>query len=107
MNIVWSITKLECKAQDGPYADVVVTAHWSCDGTDGGFNARVYGDCVFPTPSSTFVPYADLTQDQILAWCWANGVEKAITEDVVIAQLNALTNPPVVALPLPWVTPAV
>lgn len=102
IDIAWNIEKLECKPQDGGYDNVVVTAHWECIGTEGNYKARTYGSCNFPAPSSNFIPYDQLTKDQILAWCWGNGVSQATIEDNVITQVNALTNPPVVSIALPW-----
>jgi hypothetical protein len=45
-----------------------------------------------------------LTQDQVLGWIWAGGVDKANTEAAVNLQIANLINPPVVQPPLPWVT---
>jgi hypothetical protein len=46
-----------------------------------------------------------LTQDQVLGWVWANGVDKDATEAAVEGQIEAQKNPPVVSPPLPWVSP--
>jgi hypothetical protein len=48
-----------------------------------------------------------LTQQQVLDWCYANGVDKSAIEANVTAQINNQINPPVVSLPLPWVPPLV
>ena len=56
-----------------------------------------------PTPASgTFTPYADLTQDQVLGWVWANGVDKDTTEAAVQSMIDNQINPPIVTPPLPW-----
>ena len=90
------------------YTEVVLTAGWRCTGVDGDYSASNYGSASFPLPAEggSFTPYADLTQDQVLGWCWENGVDKTTTEASVTAQVEALVNPPVVQPPLPWVTPA-
>jgi hypothetical protein len=49
-----------------------------------------------------FTPYADLTQDQVLGWVWANGVDKDATEAAVEQQIANAKNPPVVSPALPW-----
>jgi len=46
-----------------------------------------------------------LTQDQVLGWVWANGVDKTATEAAVQQQIDNQINPPVVSPPLPWVSP--
>jgi hypothetical protein len=65
----------------------------------------VYSTCSFPLPAEggAFTPYADLTQDQVLGWCWANGVNKDATEAAVQAQIDNQINPPTIQPPLPWV----
>ena len=102
--ITWSISVLDCLPQSAEGADYVVTAHWQCNGVDGDYNGSVYSTCSFPVVEGTsFTPYASLTQDQVLGWVWANGVDKTATEAAVEGQIEAQKNPPVVSPPLPWV----
>lgn len=101
--ITWNISQLDCKPIEGSLVDVVVTAHWQCVGVDGDFSASVYSTCTFPTPEGNFTPYDQLTLDQVLGWCWENGVDKAATEAAVQTQIDNQINPPVVNPPLPWV----
>lgn len=98
----WIIEQMQCIPQDGYMSDVVINVAWRCNGTDGTYNATVYSTCSVPAPSGTFTPYASLTQDQVLGWIWANGVDQAATEANLDTQIANLVNPPVVALPLPW-----
>ena len=71
--ITWIIEWMQCKPTEGSLTDVVITAGWRCNGTDGAYAATVYGTCSFPQPGDPFTPYADLTEQQVLGWCWANG----------------------------------
>ena len=101
--ITWTITAMDCYPQEGGNADVVFNVHWTCAGTDGTYSASVYSTCAVPAPTgSAFTPYANLTQDQVLGWIWADGVDKAVTEAAVQQQINNQINPPVVTPPLPW-----
>ena len=106
MTILWLIERLLVKPTEGTLTDVVITADWRCNGTDETYSGTCYGSCSFQPPSGSFTPYEDLTQDQVLDWCYANGVDKNAIEANVTAQINDQINPPVVALPLPWVPPA-
>ena len=98
----WVITALNCIPQTPEGADFVVTAHWTCNGTDGTYSSSVYSTCSVPGPGDPFTPYASLTQDQVLGWIWANGVDKDSAEAAVAQQIENQINPPIVTPPLPW-----
>ena len=106
ISINWIIKQLLVKRTEGSLSDVVVTANWSCRASDGTFSAVLTGCTEFAPPSGSFTPYADLTEAQVLDWCYANGVDKSAIEANVTAQIQNQINPPVVSLPLPWVPPA-
>ena len=103
MTILWLIERLLTKPVEGTLTDVVITADWRCNGSDETYSGTCYGSCSFAAPSGSFTPYADLTEAQVLDWCFANGVDQAAIEANVTAQINNQINPPVVALPLPWI----
>jgi hypothetical protein len=98
----WTVTAMDCYPQEGGNTDVVFNVHWTCSGTDGTFNGSVYSTCAVPGPGDPFTPYADLTQQQVIGWVWANGVDQAATEAAVQTQINNQANPPVVTPALPW-----
>jgi len=103
MTILWIIERLLVKPIEGSLTDVVITADWRCNGTDETYSGTCYGSCSFQPPSGSFTPYEDLTEQQVLDWCYANGVDKTAIEANVTQQINDQINPPVVTLPLPWV----
>ena len=105
MTILWLIERLLVKPAEGSLTDVVINADWRCNGSQDNYNGTCYGSCSFAPPSGSFTPYPDLTQDQVLDWCYANGVDQAAIEANVTAQIENQINPPVVSLPLPWVSP--
>ena len=99
----WTISQLDCKVSEGDLSDVCIVAHWQCSDTVDGISGSVYATCSLPSPDpESFTPYADLTQEQVLEWIWANGVDKDATEAAVLQQIENQKNPPVVAPPLPW-----
>ena len=103
MTILWIIERLLVKPTEGSLTDVVITADWRCNGTQDQYSGTCYGSCSFQPPSGEFTPYEDLTQEQVLNWCYANGVDQAAIEANVTQQIENQINPPVVTLPLPWV----
>lgn len=98
----WTVTNMDCYPQEDGHSDVVFNVHWTCSGVDGQYNGSVYSTCAVPLSQGTFTPYADLTQNQVLGWIWANGVDQAATEAAVQTQIDNQINPPVVSPPLPW-----
>jgi hypothetical protein len=114
MNISWIIERLLVKPTEGTLTDVVITADWRCNGTETigtgddekTYSGTCYGSTSFAAPTDSFTPYEDLTEQQVLGWCFSNGVNKTAIEANVSAQINDQINPPVIAPPLPWLEPA-
>ena len=103
--ITWSVTAMDAYPQAEGQTDVVFTVHWTCAGVQDTYQSSVYSTCgVTYSAGTPYTPYAQLTQDQVLGWIWAGGVDKAATEATVQAQLDNLANPPVVQPALPWVS---
>lgn len=102
--ITWTVAAMDCYPQQGNETDVVFNVHWTCSGVQDTYSASVYSTCTVPAPTgAAFTPYADLTQDQVLSWIWADGVDKGATEAAVQQQINSQINPSVVTPSLPWV----
>ena len=100
--ISWIIERLLVRPTEGSLTDVVITADWRCNGTQDQYSGTCYGSCSFAPPTGEFTPYEDLTEAQVLNWCYSNGVDKTAIEANVTQQINDQINPPVVTLPLPW-----
>ena len=111
MTILWLIERLLVKPTEGSLTDVVITADWRCNGTETTgsgdteqtYSGTCYGSCSFAPPSGSFTPYDQLTEAQVLDWCYANGVDQSAIEANVSLQIENQINPPVVCLPNPWV----
>ena len=108
--ITWVIEWMQTTPTTATPPETVLTAGWRCNGAEMvnsvDYTTSLYGTCSFPMPEGTFTPYADLTQDQVLGWCWANGVDQTAIEAGVQANIDNQINPPVIQPPLPWATPA-
>ena len=96
MNVVWTISTLDRETSN----NFVITAHWQCTAVDGNYTASIYSTCSWAEGAPT-IPYDELTQETVLAWCWASGVDKDATEAVLAAQIEAQKNP-VTATGTPW-----
>ena len=101
----WNIQQLDCYPELDGDTDVVFTVHWTLNGTDGTYNGSVYGSVgVTLEAGATFVPYADLTEAQVVSWVQdALGEEQVTAYEANVAQQIAdQINPPVVTPQLPW-----
>jgi hypothetical protein len=106
ITLSWIIERLLVKPTEGSLTDVVVTADWRCNSSHDQYSGTCYGSCLFAPPSgSGFTPFDQLTQDQVLGWCYANGVDQKAIEANVTQQINDQINPPIIAPPLPWLPP--
>lgn len=96
MEYTWQINQCDHKTADG----FITVAHWTCTGVDGEFNSSVYNTCSFEdgTPA---IPYANVTEQNVLDWIWAHGVDKDAVEQSIASRIEALKNP-VSATGLPW-----
>ena len=92
----WTISTLERDVATG----FVQTCHWQATAVDGEHSASVYSTCSW-SDGTPIVDYADLTQEQVLAWVWANGIDKDATEAALAAQIELKKNP-VTATGVPW-----
>jgi hypothetical protein len=78
----------------------ITTGHWQCNAVDGDYTASIYSTCSWADGSPT-IPYADVTEAEVLAWVWDSGVSKDATE-AALAQNIELQKNPVTATGTPW-----
>jgi hypothetical protein len=87
----WKIAQLERETADG----YVFTAHYTVDASDGTYSAGAYGSVGLEKPE-TLVPFADLTEEQVVGWVKAaiGGADKvAEVETALQAQLDEQKTP--------------
>jgi hypothetical protein len=96
MTITWTITQTDYLVADG----FITSAHWTAAAVDGAYSASVYNTCSFATATPS-IPYASVTEQEVLSWCWSNGVEKDLVETSLAKKIALLKNP-VTAAGVPW-----
>ena len=94
--ITWKITQCDSLTADG----YITTAHWTASAVDGDYTASIYSTCSWAAGTPT-IPYNQVTQQEVLNWCWSSGVDKNATE-AALAQNIELQKNPVVQTGLPW-----
>jgi hypothetical protein len=95
----WTISTTDYELSDGG----VFTAHWrvNAEQTEGTgddavtYTATSYGTQGFTYDASSpdYTPYADLTEAQVLGWCWADGVDQEAIEASLQANIDAQITP--------------
>ena len=99
MTTIWTINQTNYETASG----FITTAHWIATAVDEGYTASIWSTCSWQAGTPT-IPYADVTMNEVLAWCWASGVDKAATEETLAQQIELQKNP-VTATGTPWPTP--
>ena len=96
MNFTWNIVQMDRKSADG----FVVTVHYNVSAVDGEFTASTYGTVGYTQEESNIIPFADLTQAEVIGW-----VQDSLGKDTVEASLEAQIEAqkhPVQETGLPW-----
>ena len=96
MTTTWTITQTDYEVSNG----FITTAHWTATAVDGEHTASIYSTCSFAAAEPS-IPYASVTMQEVLGWCWNNGVDKDATEAALAANI-ALQKNPVTATGTPW-----
>lgn len=87
---------------DTPEPGFVVNVLWTVTGVDGQYTANIPGNSQFTMQEGTFIPYDQLTQEQVIGWIPANEIASA--QACVQGQIDSMITPPVSPqnTPLPW-----
>lgn len=95
----WHIANLERETADG----YVYTAHYTVDAKDDAYSAGAYGSVGLVRPEGNLIPFADLTEPQVIEWVVnALGEDKAAEIEAALqAQLNEQRSPSRAA-GVPW-----
>ena len=103
----WSIQSLLINTYPADMDGGVIVAVWQCEGVDGEKEGELGGTAMFtPDPSSpNYTAYDDLTEEQVLGWCFAEDeneysqVNKLATQAQIQAQFDWF---PTTSSGVPW-----
>jgi hypothetical protein len=98
----WTISQLDRSMPDG----MVVAAHWRVSKTDGAITGAAYGEMRFDYKSPqdpTFIPYANLTQAQVIQWVKdALGPDEVAKYEASVQRQIDAQKAPALTSGLPW-----
>ena len=96
MEFTWNVVQMDRLTSDG----FVVTVHYTVNAVDGDYTASTYGTVGYTQGEGSYVPYADLTEAEVVGW-----VQESLGKDTVEAglatQIEAQKNP-VQEAGVPW-----
>jgi hypothetical protein len=98
MNYQWNVVQMDRLTSDG----FVVTVHYTVNAVDGDYTASTYGTVGYTQGEGSYVPYADLTEAEVVGW-----VQESLGKDTVEEGLEEqieLEKNPVQETGLPWAT---
>lgn len=100
----WTIAQIDTLPEREGKQDVVSMVHWELSGEDAGLTGTIRGAHALTFKADgAFTPYANLTQDQIIAWVKETmGDEMVASAEADVAQqISNKANAPKAAA-LPW-----
>jgi hypothetical protein len=96
----WRIANMERETADG----YVFTIHYTVTAEDGAYSAGAYGSLGLERPEGSMIPYADLTEDQVvMEWLLPKFGDEKVQEihAALQAQLDEQRHPSK-ASGMPW-----
>ena len=102
----WNIAQMDAYSHYAGNTEIVFNVHWTLSGVEGPYLGSTYGSQLLTLdPEATFIPYQDLTLEQVLGWVkTAMGPSKVLAlEQEINDQIQKQVSPIVVYPPLPWI----
>ena len=98
MNFTWNVVQTNYNTID----KFITTVHYTVNAVDGEYTASTYGTVSYTQGEGSYVPYADLTEAELVGW-----VQESLGQDTIEASLTAQIESqknPVQEAGLPWVS---
>jgi len=92
----WNIQQMDRLTSDG----FVITVHYNVSAVDGDYSASTYGTVSYTQEGKIYIPYADLTEAEVVGWV-QESLGKDTVEEGLAAQIEAQKNP-VQESGVPW-----
>lgn len=102
INYAFNFTHLNVAAIENNFAEAIKTIPWRLMGiSEDGIEVEAQGEVVLGAPKAPFIPYVDITREQIIAWVM-DRIDVNFVESGIAAEIEKRRNPPIVAVPVPW-----
>jgi hypothetical protein len=106
INYKWYITNINCIKQEGELIDIVYKIDWVRIAytifDEKEVQTLISGEMICSAPSKdNFTPYNELTYEQVCDWL-DNGLNVSEINKKLDTQIQNITQPPIVSLPIPF-----
>jgi len=112
MAVTWNVVSLDATKTIGSLSDVVTTVHWTARDSEtvgSGDSAVVHSGSSYgaiglsEADSSSFTPYASITEDNAIAWAKAAlGTDEVTRIETFIAAQITESKTPTTTKGVPW-----
>lgn len=100
----FKITEIEVAPTSSGEYNVVTRVRYNYKGVDeDGIEATFTGATPMPSPSGSFVPYEDLTENTVIGWLDSVS-DKPHMQERITEMINNIKTPQYVPKPAPWAT---
>jgi hypothetical protein len=96
MEFTWNVVQTDYNTID----KFITTVHYTVNAVDGDYTASTYGTVGYTQGEGSYVPYADLTKEQVIGWV-KDSLGQETVETALAAQIEAQKHP-VQETGLPW-----
>lgn len=101
----WQIVQLDSAPSYEGLQDYVVNVHWRYGATYETYFTDMYGSQSYSeVVGPDFIPYPDLTESEVIGWL-EGSLDVQMMQDQLAKTIENMVNPPIIVLPLPWVSP--
>ncbi len=98
--IKWNIVSVDTETVAGR-ENAITMARWVCKALSDGKIGVELGATALGSPGADFIEFGNLTEADILSFCWDNGLNKSASEVKAEANLRTALNAPD-SPTLPW-----
>mgnify|MGYP003337101761 FL=1 len=98
----WLIDNMTVYPSKDGLSNVVMQVNCVRQGVSGQYKGVVFCSVSLPPPGADFVPYDQLTKNEVLGWLNLNPEIVAGYDSQIQASIENQINPPIQVLPVPW-----
>lgn len=102
INYAFNFSHLNVAPIENNALSVIKTIPWRLVGiSEDGIEVEARGEVILGAPKDPFIPYADITREQVIAWV-SDRIDVNQVQAGIAVEIGNRRNPAVVTLLVPW-----